>query len=112
MHVHTIDFGAEAEWVSRAVDVAPLDAATGEPGGEAPMIVIAAVDAASVRSGSRQVHRGRAAEFASPDDERVVEHAALLEILEQGADRLVALPSEAAMIDFDVVVIVPRLSLA
>src|SRR6185503_8756595 len=106
------DLGAEAERIGRAVHVASLDAAAGEPGRETPVVVIAAIDAARVRTGRRQLDRRRAAEFAAPDDERVVEHAALLEVPEQGADRLIALPGEAAMIDLEVVVVVPRLPLA
>ena len=75
--------GREAEFVGGAVDVAAFDAAAGQPHGEAVVIVVAAVDLAGIRAGLRQFDGGRAAEFAAPDDERVLEHAALLEILEQ-----------------------------
>ncbi len=44
--------------------------------------------AAGLAAGAAVVARG-AAEFAAPDDERVFEHAALLEVLEQRADRLI-----------------------
>ena len=40
----------EAELVGRAVDVAALDAAAGQPHGEAVVVVVAAVDLAGVRA--------------------------------------------------------------
>ena len=43
--------GLEAELVGRAVDVAALDAAAGQPHGEAVVVVVAAVDLAGVGAG-------------------------------------------------------------
>src|SRR5947199_10811052 len=97
MHVDARLERLEAEGIGRAMHIAAFDAAASEPGREAPVVMVAAVDPARVRAGGRQLDRRRAAELAAPDDERVVEHAALLEILEQGADRLVALACEPAM---------------
>ena len=74
------------------------------------MIVVAAVHFALVRALLRQLDGGRAAEFAAPDDERFVEQAALLQIDEQCADRLIALLGQVAVLDFEVVVAVPRLA--
>src|SRR6266446_1090642 len=102
--------GLEAEGVGCAVDSAPLDAAARQPGREAPMIVVAAIDAAGIRARRRQLHGRRAAELAAPDDQRIVEHAALLEVLEQGADRLIALARQPAMVDFEVIVTIPGLA--
>ena len=82
--------GLEAEVVGRAVDVAAAHAAAGQPHREAVVIVVAAVDLAGVRALLRQFDRRRAAELAAPDDERFVQQAALLEIDQQCADRLVA----------------------
>ena len=65
--------GVVAELVGRAVGDAALDAAAGQPHREALDVVVAAVALG---------HR-RAAELAAPDDERVVEHAALLQVLDQ-----------------------------
>src|SRR3712207_8006198 len=48
--------------------------------GEAERVVVAAVGA---------LREGRAAELAAPDDERLVEQAAALEVLEQAGDRLI-----------------------
>ena len=61
----------DAVLVGRAVDDAALDAAAGEPGGEDLVMMLAAGVAGLL------VVRG-AAELGGPDDERVVEHAALL----------------------------------
>ena len=81
-----------------------------EPHGEAVRIVIAAVHHAGVRAVVRQLDRRRAAKFAAPDDQRVLQHASLLQILEQRRDRLIALPRELAVIRLDVVVAVPGLA--
>ena len=72
----------KAEFVGGAVDVAALDAAAGQPHREAVMVVVAAVDLARVRAGRGQFHRRRAAKFAAPDDQRLVEQAALLQVLQ------------------------------
>ena len=70
-----------AELVGRAVGEAGLDAAAGEPDGEAAGVVVAA--------GAVLFGVGRAAELAAPPDERVFEQAAPLEVGEQAGDRLV-----------------------
>ena len=51
------------------------------------VVVVAAVDLAGVRAGVRQLDRRRAAELAAPDDQRVVEQPALLQVGEQRGDR-------------------------
>src|SRR6185295_5075962 len=51
-------------------------------------------------------------EFTAPDDQCVLQHAALLQILQQSANRLIALAGKLAVVDLDVVVAVPRLALA
>ncbi len=77
--------GVEADLVGRAVDDAPLDAAAGQPGAEALRVVVAAVGLGA----------GRAAELGAPDDDRLVEQPALLEVLEQAGDGQVDLGSRA-----------------
>src|ERR1700722_4068305 len=109
MNVDGLLDGGEAEFVGRAMDVAAFYTAAGHPHGKAVVIVVAPINLPGVRSGSRQFHRGCAPEFASPNDQGLVEQAALFEVLEQGPDRLIALAGEPAMIDLDVVVAVPRL---
>ena len=86
--------GLEAELVGRAVDVAAAHAAAGQPHGEAVVVVVAAVDLARVGAWLGQLDRRRAAELAAPDHERFVEQAALLQVGQQGADRLVALAGQ------------------
>ena len=89
--------GVEAELVGGAVDDAALDAAAGQPGAEALRMMVAAV----------ALGAGRAAELGAPDDERVVEQAALLEVLEQAGDRQVDLRRELAVVGLDAGVRVP-----
>ena len=103
--------GLEAELVGRAVDVAALDAAAGQPHREAVVVVVAAVDLAGVRAGRRQLDRRRAAELAAPDDQRVVEQPALLQVREQ-APRWPGrtAPARRRWLTLEVVVAVPRLT--
>ncbi len=78
--------GVEAELVGRAVDDAALDAAAGQPGAEALRMMVAAVALAP----------GRAAELRAPDDERLVQQAAPLEVLQQPGDRQIDLRRQLA----------------
>ena len=104
--------GGETEFVGRAVDLASLHAAARQPAGEAVVIVIAAVDLAGVGSRSGKLDGRSPSKFAAPQDERFIEQPAFFQIAEQRADRFVALACQAAVIDLDVVVVVPRLALA
>ena len=72
-----------AEVVGLAVGDAGLDAAAGQPDGEAARVVVAAV----VVGGQRALAVDRPAELAAPDDQRVVEQAALLQVGDQGGAR-------------------------
>ena len=88
MQIVDVDFVFDdflAELVGGAIDLATLDAAAGHPCAEGLMMVVAARFAA----GAAIVARG-AAKFAAPDDERVVQHAALLEVAEERADGLIS----------------------
>ena len=71
----------EAELVGLAERDARLDAAAGQPHGEGVGVMVAAVVAA--------LHHRRAAELAAPDDQRVVEQAALLQVLDERGAGLV-----------------------
>src|SRR4051794_38460981 len=84
------------------MDVAPLHAAAGEPHREPDAVVIAAL---------RALGGGSSPELAAPDDERVVEQAARLQIAEQGGDGLVTLLGVIAVI-LDIGVVVPGLAVA
>ena len=72
-----------AEVVGLAVDDAGLDAAAGHPHGEAAAVVVAAV----VVAGQRALAVDRPAELAAPDDQRVVEQAALLQVVDRARRR-------------------------
>src|SRR5262245_15654850 len=76
-----------ATGVRRADDLAAFDAAAGHDRRECAREVVAAAVG---------IDAGRAAEFARPDDKRVVEHAATLEIGEERGERLVKLVGEGA----------------
>ena len=75
----------------------PLDAAAGQPHRKALDVVVAAVALG---------HR-RAAELAAPDDQRVVEHAALLEIVHQRRRAAIDFLGRAGDVAFHVAVVVP-----
>src|SRR2546423_1663570 len=77
---HRILDGLVAELVGGAVSDTLLDAAAGKQKGKPFDVVVA--PAASLG-------HGRAPEFAAPDDQRFVQHAALLEIGNQGRGGLV-----------------------
>ena len=100
-----------AELVGRPVDMAALDPAAGHPDGEAVVVVVAALHHALVRAGLRQFDRRSTAELAAPQDQRLVQQTAHLEIGKEGPDALVALLGESAMV-LDVVVAVPGLAVA
>ena len=90
------------EVVGRAVDRARLDAAAGEP----PAVGLAEVIAALGIGGIALAER-RAAEFAAPDDERVVEHAALLQILHERRRRAFGVVALLLELREQVAVLVP-----
>src|SRR6266496_2032274 len=100
----------ESELIGGAVDVTAAHAAPGHPHAEPIVIMVPAINFACVAAGGGQLHGWCPTEFTSPDDQGVVQQAALLEILKQGADGLVALFGQAAVIDLDVVVVVPGLT--
>ncbi len=80
-----------------------LDAAAGQPDGEAAGMMVAAV------VGGRQLALAvdGPAEFAAPDDQRVVEQAALLEVRDEGGRRLIGVAALAGDLGGQVRVLVP-----
>src|SRR5260221_11991264 len=98
MHVDFVLDGAVTELVGRAEGEAGLDAAAGEPDGEAAGVVIAA--------GAVLFGVGCAAELTTPPDERVFEQAAGFKVGEQGADGLIDGAGVVAVLD-EVRVLVP-----
>ena len=83
VHVHLVFRDIEAELVAFAERESRLDAAAGQPHREGIRVMVAAVGA--------PLHHRRAAEFAAPDDERVVQQAALLQVLDQRGAGLVGI---------------------
>src|SRR6266498_1054574 len=88
----------ETVFIGGAVDITAAHATSGHPHAEAIVIMVAAINLAGVAPGGGQFHGGCPTEFTSPDDQGVLEQATLLEILEQGADRLVALLGQVAVV--------------
>src|SRR6185436_17870486 len=74
-----------AQLISLAVGGSLFDAAASEPDAEAVGVMVAAEELAAA---ALFVERS-AAKLSTPDDERAIEQAALLQILEQGGDRSV-----------------------
>ena len=98
--MEAVDDGGAAELVGFADADAALDAAAGHPHGEAEGVVVAA------RARGILGHR-LPAELAAPDDQRLIEQAALLEVLDQAGDRLVGTAGVAVVVDHEVAVGVP-----
>lgn len=70
--------GGVAEFVGGAIDEPALDSGAGQPHGHGFIVVIAAEGAFAA------LGHGGTAELAGPDDEGFLEHAALLEVADQG----------------------------
>src|SRR4030095_15868688 len=95
--VNAVLHDAAAIVVRLAVRDARLHAATGEPARECGAVMTAPV---------RTVGRGRAAELGGPDNERIFQHSARLEILDKAGDCLVDISRER-LVRFDVAMGVP-----
>ena len=91
------------EVVGLAVDEARLDAAAGQPDREAARVMVAAV----IRGGELALRVDRPAELAAPDDQRVVEQPALLEVLDECGGGLVGVVALRADLVGQVAVLVP-----
>ncbi len=90
--------GFVAELVSGTDDLAAADFSTGHPDGHRAGVVVAA---------EASLGDGHAAEFAVPDDEGIVEHAAGFEVGEQPGDGGVGGGGVAGVVCADVFVSVP-----
>ncbi len=85
VHVDGIFGDVVAVIVGFAERHAGLDAAAGHPHGEAAAVVVAAI----IGGGETALAIDGAAEFAAPDDQRVVQHAALFQVGDQRGGGLV-----------------------
>src|SRR3954471_6849198 len=90
--------GVEAQLVGRAVDDARLDPAAGQPGRESIGVVVAAI---------LPLRAGRPAELGGPDDDRLVEQPATLQVFQEAGDRAVDLAAERGVAVLEVRMGVP-----
>ncbi len=88
-NIMTILDGVETQLVGGTVDDAPLDSATGQPHGEAVVMMVATVGPLRTRC---------AAELGRPDDDRVLQQPAPFEIDQQPGHRPVDLRTQRRMI--------------
>src|SRR5436190_12668762 len=91
--------GIEAEFVACAQREPRLHTAASQPHREGIRMMIAAVVAA--------LDHWRAAKFAAPDDQRLIEQTALLEVFEQRRARLIRIKAILLEIFDQVAVLVP-----
>ena len=80
--MHLVLYCCEPGLIRHAVNMASLDAAVGEPDRQAVTIMVASGRGHQVR----QLRRGHAAKLAAREDERVIEHAALLGVAQESGD--------------------------
>src|ERR1051326_4469884 len=92
------------------MDISAPNSAAGEPHGKAVVVVVAAIGVALIGPGGGKLNRGRTTELAAPDYECVIKHSPLLEVFEQSPDRLIAFLGQVPVINFQIVVAVPRLA--
>src|SRR5207245_706454 len=90
--------GVEADLVGAAVRDAAFESPAGQNDRETVRVMIAPVGA---------LRAGRAAELCADDDKRLIQQAALLEVFDQRADRLIDLFAERRMSGFEAAVRVP-----
>ena len=81
VNVDLVFDGLKSEVVGRAVNVPGFDSAARHPGGEAVVVVIAAVQFAGIGSFLWHLDDWSASKFAAPENKRFIEHTSLLEIL-------------------------------
>src|SRR5438105_11602042 len=96
----SVSGGVEPEFIGFADGSAGLDAAAGEPHAEAIRMMVAPIVASPLH------HRG-AAKFAAPDDEGVLQHAALLEVLDERGAGFVGVLAVLFEVADEVAVLVP-----
>src|SRR5258706_7966242 len=102
MHGHGIAGDVVPETVSRTVHDAALESAARQPDGKTTRMMVASKILTQIA-----LTIARATEFTAPDDERVVEHAALFEVVDQRGRRLVGLLRLSADIVGEIAVVIP-----
>ena len=103
---HNILDSLMTKFVSGAVDHARLDTTAGHPDTEALAVVISA-------RGGRIAHHlshRQSANFSAPVDDRRIQHAALLEILDERRGRLIGTATDVRQRSTNAAMVVPRLT--
>jgi len=100
--VHPFVDGVYAKLIRRTVDITPFGASTGQPGGEAGVMMVPAF---------RALGRRGSPELAAPDDERVFQQTSRFEIRDERCDWLIAFAGIPFVVH-DVAVSVPGLAAA
>src|SRR4051794_22153356 len=101
VHVDTVLRHIETKVIALAERNARLNAAAGKPHRKRVRMMVATIVATSL-------HHWRAPELAAPNNERVVQKSALLEILHQGCAGLVRMLAIISNVVHEVTVLVPR----
>src|SRR5271154_799857 len=96
VHVNFVLRGGEAELIGRTVDMAGLEASARHPHRKPVGIVIASAYGSVVRAGFGKLHSRSTSELSTPDDQRVIQHAALLQVFQKRRDGLIAFRGELA----------------
>ena len=100
---HRVDSGAVADLIALAVGGARLEPGTGHPDGEPGVVVIAPL--AHLVSGG--LGEGGTAKLGGESDERIIEHAAAAQVLEQRGHGLVDTLRLAGMVTDHVLMAIP-----
>jgi len=106
MHMERILDNMEAKVVGGAIRDARFDSAAGHPHREGLRMMVAS---RTPPQGRVRLHHRRAAEFAAPDHQRLVEHAALFQIGDQRSARLIGGGTVFFAVALHVAVSVPTL---
>ncbi len=104
MNVNLVVHGVEADIIRGSIGDAGFDAASSHPGGEGVGVVVAAPAFAVLHVA---LEERRAAEFTTPDDKGLIEHAALFEVSDETGTGLVGVPALGVKLSGERTVLVP-----
>jgi hypothetical protein len=99
----------EPEFICGPMHITTPHASSRQPHAKAVMVVVPPIHFSRIGAGRGEFDGGSSAKFASPNDQSFVQHAALFEVGEQGADWLIAFAGEAPMVLLQVIVVIPWL---
>ena len=93
VHMDRILLGFESKIIRGSVNGAGLYATARHPVREPVVVVIPSIGVARIRSWGRQLDCGRSPKLSTPDHQGLVQHSALLEVGQQGSNRLITFMS-------------------